>query len=100
MLHSNFYKTLPKLPEVMPEEANLAWFIYDLQHDVSQNRYNLALTQAVYTDFQPALNRITNPEPGSLNDFIGHLQGKLDEKLGGDNNPDAPTLIDVISDES
>lgn len=98
-LHSNFYKTLPKLPEVAPEKANLAWFVYDIQQDTAQNRYNLALTQTVYTDFQPALDKITNPEPGSIEHFIGHLQEKLDEKLGNDGSPDAPTLLDVISDE-
>ena len=98
-LHSNFYKTLPKLPEVTPEKANLAWFIYDLQHEPAQNRYNLALTQTVYTDFKPALDKITTAEPGSIEHFIGHLQEKLDEKMGNENNPDAPTLLDVISDE-
>ncbi len=98
-LHSSFYKTLPKLPEVAPEKANLAWFVYDLQHDIPQNRYNLTLTKTVYTDFQPALEKITTPEPGPLENFIDHLQGKLDEKLGNENNPDAPTLLDVISDE-
>lgn len=95
-LHKNFYHTLPSLPEVQPEEANLAWLIYDLQLDATQNRYNLVNTQIVYTSFHPALQKITVPEPGPIEDFIEHLQEKLDEKLENGNPPDAPTLTDLL----
>ncbi|MBI5829801.1 MAG: hypothetical protein HZB20_09760, partial [Chloroflexi bacterium] len=30
-LHSGFYRTLPKLPEVKPDKADIAWPIYDLR---------------------------------------------------------------------
>ncbi len=95
-LHSSFYKTLPSLPEAKPAESNLAWLIYDLQLDGAQNRYNLARARTVYTRFQPALEKITTPEPGPIEDFIEHLQEKLDEKLENGNPPDAPTLTDIL----
>ena len=52
--------------------------------------------QTVYTKFGPALEKITTPAPGSLDGFIGILQEKLDEKLGHEYPPEAPTLADVL----
>jgi len=40
-LHSEFYKTMPKLPEVSRNVANLAWLVYDLQYDETLNSYQL-----------------------------------------------------------
>ena len=40
------------------------------------------------------LNTITTPVPGNVEDFIEHLQLKLDEKNGG-NSPEAPSLTDI-----
>lgn len=95
-LHSEFYKTMPELPEVSQESANLAWFIYDLEYDEHQEAYQLALAQTVYTQFKPALDAITTPDPGPLEDFVAYLQGKLDVRLEEQNPPDAPTLTDVL----
>ena len=61
------------------------------------NRYCLVPRQMVYTLFHPALDKITTPAPGSLDDFIGLLQEKLDKKLGDGYPPDAPTLTDIVS---
>ncbi len=95
-LHSGFYKTLPKLPEVKPDKADIAWLIYDLQLEATRHRYNLTLSDTVYTAFKPALDRITVPEPGPTDSFIEHLQSKLDEKLDDGNPPDEPTLNDLL----
>lgn len=94
-LHSGFYKTLPPLPQVDRRDADVAWLVYDLRFDSTRQRYDLTLSETVYTHFKPALDRITMPEPGSLEAFIEHLQSKLDEKLE-DNSPDAPTLADIV----
>ena len=94
-LHKGFYQTLPHLPQVAPEEANLAWFIYDLEHDPTQNVFRLVRSQTVYTEFKPALDKLTTPEPGPIDDFIEYLQGKLDERLES-NPPDAPALTDIL----
>lgn len=55
----------------------------------------LELVDTVYTEFEPALFRITTPEPGNVSDFINILQSKLDEHLDK-NPPDAPSLTDII----
>ncbi|MGK7905211.1 MAG: NotI family restriction endonuclease [Hormoscilla sp.] len=93
-LHKGFYNTLPPLPEVEPTEADVAWLIYDLKHDLARNCYQLTEFRKVYTLFEPALDRITTPEAGSLEYFCDLLQEKLDEKL--ENPPDAPTLTDLL----
>ncbi len=91
-IQRSFYETLPSLPEVSPEEAEMAWFLYDLTPQ--ENRFELTLSRIVYTQFWPALNKITTPEPGKLEDFMSVLQGKINEK-SLNNPPDAPLLTDI-----
>ena len=94
-LQKSFFETLPKLPTVTKEKADIAWFLYDLILDNTTNQYNLTLVETVYTEFEAALFRITTPEPGKVEDFITILQDKLDEQLDG-NSPDTPSLSDII----
>ncbi len=91
-MQGRFYDTLPDLPEVDPEEAEIAWFLYELKPD--SDRFDLALSRTVYTKFWPALNTITTPDAGDIEDFIEVLQRKLDEKRDG-NPPDAPLITDI-----
>ncbi len=95
-----FFETLPELPVVSPDEANLAWLVYALVLDEQQNVFNLNLEEIVYTKFKPALDKITTPTPGNMLDFVDTLQNKLNEKLEHSTPPDAPTLQDVLSGES
>lgn len=96
-LHHNFYDTLPALDEVDPDQADIAWLIYDLVPLEGQNTLQLELTRTVYTMFKSALDKITVSEPGSIDDFMGILQGKLDEKLEDNGHPpDAPTLANLL----
>jgi hypothetical protein len=96
-VHSAFFNTLPELPEVPKERADIAWFIYDLVHDDHAHRYNLALTRTVYTEFKPSLDKITLSEPGPMENFVAKLQTKLSAKLEGasdeeiaDTSPETP----------
>ncbi len=50
----------------------------------------------VYTEFEPALLKITTPDPGDLSGFINTLQNRLDEHLEK-NSPDSPSLTDIIT---
>jgi len=93
-IHRGFFNTLPKLSEVEPREAELAWLVYDLVHDARQNVYKLRRGLTVYTKFETAMLKLTTAEAGPVELFIEHLQSKLDEKL--DNPPDAPALNDII----
>lgn len=95
-LQKTFFNTLPVLPTVDKEAADIAWFLYDLIHDDKQNRFRLTLVETVYTSFEPALLRVTTPEPGDITDFLYQLQNKLDEHLES-SEPDAPSLTDIIS---
>ena len=96
-LHRAFFETLPKLTEVDEEEADIAWLVYELDFIENQNRFQLVPYQTIYTQFRPALQQITTPEAGPLNDFVTELQTKLDEKLDNNYPPDAPTLTDIIN---
>lgn len=95
-LQRSFFNTLPKLPTVSKEKAEIAWFLYDIIFDKEAKQYNLTLVETVYTEFEAALFRVTTPEPGKLKDFINILQDRLDERLEG-NSPDTPSLTDIIS---
>lgn len=95
-LHRAFYDTLPELPEVAQNKADIAWLIYDLEFIQEQNRYQLVPHQTIYTQFGPALQKITTPEAGPIEEFVSELQVKLDEKLENNYPPDAPTLADIV----
>jgi hypothetical protein len=94
-LQKSFFETLPSLPTTTKSKADIAWFLYDLEFDKEQNQNNLTLKEVAYTAFEPALQRITTPEPGTLADFINILQNRLDEHLDK-NPPDSPSLTDLI----
>jgi hypothetical protein len=72
-------------------QAEIAWTLYDLERQ--DERFNLVLSDVVYTEYWAAINRISTPEAGRLEDFIEVLQQKLDNKL--DNPPDTQTIADI-----
>ncbi|MBF0293794.1 MAG: hypothetical protein HQL96_01280 [Magnetococcales bacterium] len=92
-LHKSFYATLPALPEVNPSEADIAWFLYSLEYDYKTNNFNLTRYKTIYTAFEPALLKITTAPAGPIEEFIAHLQDRLDDRL---TPPDAPTLQDIL----
>ena len=94
-LQKSFFETLPKMPSVEPEKADIAWLTYDLEEDEQRGKLQLVQSEIVYTEFAPALEKISRPEPGNIDDFIGVLQDKLDDKLEN-NPPDAPSLGDIL----
>ena len=98
-VHRAFYQTLPDLPEVSKDQADIAWLIYDIVFDEQQDQFRQVLARTVYTQFQPALDKITRSNPGPMEPFIARLQAKLDEKLeqvNADAIADAPDLIDEL----
>ncbi|MCX6253421.1 MAG: NotI family restriction endonuclease [Bacteroidia bacterium] len=94
-LQKSFFETLPELPAVERKKADIAWFLYDLVLDNDTKTYNLTLSETVYTEFEPALLKVTTPEPGEITDFIEVLQSRLDDRLEG-NPPDNPSLNELI----
>lgn len=94
VIHSEFFNMLPVLTPVDPKDGEIAWLIYDLAHDSTQNLYKLKHDKTVYTKFESAMLKLTTSEPGPVETFIEHLQAKLDEKI--DSPPDAPALTDTV----
>ena len=93
-----FFATLPDLPVTTAAEADVAWLVYDLVTSAQDNRYHLTRTQTVFTQFTPALLKITSAEPGPVETFRKLLQRKLNEKQQGvAATPTAQTLIDLFS---
>lgn len=95
ILNKGFFDTLPRMSKVKPEDADMAWFIYDLKHNASKNCFELTKLDTVYTKFKEALDEITKSRPGDQSDFLKVLQSKLDEKLEG-TLPIAPALGDAV----
>ncbi len=92
-LQRSFFETLPKLPQVSPKDAEIAWLLYDLKP--GPLGYELVLSEVVYTGFVQAMSRITVPQVGDIDDFMVLLQGKLDQiQLG--NEQDTATLTDIM----
>ena len=83
VLNKAFFDTLPVLPSVAKEEADIAWLVYDLELLGKSNRaqYKLRKVDEVYTQFEPALQSITMPTPGDMSDFVKSLQVRLDKRL-------------------
>jgi len=94
-LQKSFFDTLPTLPTCSKEEADIAWFLYDLILDNATNVFHLTLVDIVYTEFEPALLKITTPQPGDLSSFTTLLQERLEERLEG-NSPDTSSLFDIV----
>jgi hypothetical protein len=82
-LQDTFFATLPQLPVVPPEEADVAWFIYKFEYDANAKIYQMVRDRTVYTRFKAALDEITTPQVGSVEGFIKNLQSQLltDKKI-------------------
>ncbi len=93
-----FFATLPTLPHVDAAEADVAWLVYDMQAHAHDNRYHLTCVQTVYTQFTPALLRITTTEPGPEDTFRQLLQRKLNERQPGYSvSSDVSPLVDLFA---
>ncbi len=72
-----FYETLPPVPEIDRDNADMVWLVYDLQRDPVRNRFSLVRYKTIYTNFDQALLRFTTHEAGPVEAFINTLQTKL-----------------------
>lgn len=95
-LHEGFFNTLPELPTVSKNEADIAWLIYSLELNEGESIFKLRKKNILYTKFTDALYRVSTPAPGEISDFIEVLQEKLDHKLEELTPPEAPTLQDIV----
>ncbi|NET65837.1 MAG: hypothetical protein F6K63_16130 [Moorea sp. SIO1G6] len=91
VLQKSFFDTLPQLPQVEWDKSEVAWNLYTLEQQ--KNRFYLTLNNVIYTEYWAAINAISTPKAGKVEDFIEVLQQKLDDKL--DNPPDTQTIVDL-----
>jgi hypothetical protein len=75
-----FFNTLPSLKQVSKEQADVAWLVYELESNPN-NSFKLCKKEIVYTEFSEALNAISRPKIGKIDEFLKILQSKVDEKL-------------------
>ncbi len=81
------------MKEVNASKSDLAWLVYDLELDKKQNIYKLARWRTVYTQFKPALLKLTTAEAGPMSTFVQHLQEKLNQKL--EVLPETPGTLNI-----
>ena len=93
----SFFSTLPVLPQVPADEADIAWFIYDLVLDAQTNRYKLTRSETIYTAFSTALSRITVAEAPPIEEFLDVLQRRLSATQVGRVPVGSPTLFDALN---
>ena len=73
-----FWSTLPSLRGTTPLKADIAWFVYALELNTAENRYDLVRKQTVYTGFEDALSAITKTQSGDMHQFVAGLQAKVE----------------------
>lgn len=81
-INRSFFKTLPQLKRVDKASADIAWLLYDLKLEETDEwpKFKLTKVDEVYTEFESSLVSITKPVPGVVDDFIRLLQEKLDRQ--------------------
>lgn len=92
-IQTAFYETLTPLNEVVPEDADLAWFLYDLVLNNRTQSYDLTLNRVIYTAYDESLVRLVKIEAGDMNLFVFQLETKLKQKLS--KGVDLPFLGDL-----
>ena len=68
----SLFDTLPALNRVEKEDADIAWFIYNLEliTEGDKERYQLKKVDVVYTQFQSTLSSITAISASNVEDFV------------------------------
>ncbi len=101
VIQEEFFSTLPELPAVNEDNADIAWFLYRLEHDPHTDSYHIALSRVVYTEYHSTLNMVIAPRPGSINVFVRTLQKKLESKNQSQISPENPrTILDTSNGEA
>lgn len=80
-LNQGFYDSLPALPEVAKEDAQIAWLIYDVAPSTGIGKHHqLVRKKVVYTRYLPADKiKLPMPEPEPIAHFERRLATLLDE---------------------
>lgn len=94
VIQKTFFDTLPVLPKTTKENADIAWFLYELKYSENDQRDHLVLVDTIYTEFQATLEQVIYTKPGQMTNFLSQLQGKLDERIS--NEPETHSVFDLL----
>ncbi len=94
VIQKSFFDTLPALPQVKKEQADIAWFLYDLDYNEVDKQYHLVLKDIIYTEFKAALDKVIYTNPGNMSDFINQLQEKLEERKNS--SPETHSVFELL----
>lgn len=94
VIQKSFFDTIPDMPHTTKDKADIAWFLYDLEYNESEQRNHLVLVDTVYTEFQSALEHVIYTKPGDVVGFQSLLQDKLDERIS--NEPETHSVLDLL----
>lgn len=83
-IDDQFFATLPRIREVPEEDAEVLWSVYTLSREHAGTPFRLTRSKSVFTKYDDVFDLVTKPEAGSIGDFVGTLQTKLDNKLSGE----------------
>jgi len=80
-INRSYFETLPNLVPVEKEEAEIAWFIYDLEpvRNGEQESYELRRGDVVYTKYQQTLSALTASYPDNIDHFMKLLPELADK---------------------
>ena len=80
-INRSYFETLPNLVPVQKEEAEIAWFIYDLELVVNGEKesYELRRGDVVYTKYQQTLSALTASYPDNIDHFMKLLPELADK---------------------
>lgn len=74
-----FFESYPlfgTIPVVEKDEADIAWFLYNLHCKGEKNQYNLELEQIIYMRLEDLLESISSLEAPDVEKFVQTLAGK------------------------
>jgi hypothetical protein len=94
-LDKGFFGTLPYLEVVDSKLADVGWMVYDVHLNAAGTMYDIKREKVAYTAFSEAMDRIAKPSIGPVDEFVGKLQSKLDEKLENGSKPETRTIADL-----
>jgi len=70
-----FFNTLPEIKRTSKEKADVCWLVYELIE--KKGKYELTLSERVYTSWEDVFKSIANPDIGDVSEFISLLEKKL-----------------------
>jgi hypothetical protein len=90
VVHRGFFEELPELESVAEKDAEIAWLVYNLERERA-DEFDLHISKIRYTRFESALDTITTPQVGNIQNFTTTLETRIKQKKLFGNPPSSQT---------